>query len=139
MFTETHSYGTGYFSNTGFRPLQVTFAREPMKTGNEWHTHGGLVSVAAVSGIENAIVRELTKVDAVSAIFCEQDMEEGVLRVFVVVDEHEPETYEAVLEAEARISERLADIVNLDYRIRAHQRRQVRHVVPVGTNPIYVR
>lgn len=145
MFTENFAYGTGYSANTNFRPMMATFARETgsghetSKAGNEWFTQGGLVSVAAVSGIQSVIVQELKKVEAVSAIFCEQDLEEGVLRIFTVVAQHEPETYEEILRSEAEIDQRLRHLVTLDFRVRAHQGRQPRHVVPVGTNPIYVR
>lgn len=135
----------GYSTNLGFRSFIQVFARETSPAGrpgtrdNEWYSQGGLVSWTAITGVENAIIRALEKVEKVAAIFCEQDLEDGVLRIFTVIDEHDPDTYDLILRAEDEFEQRIGHLVRLAFRVCAHQGRQPRHVVPVGTNPIYIR
>ena len=94
-------------------------------------------SSKVLSGTEAALVDELEKIEAVGALFAERDSE-GVLMVFVVVPEHEDQVYQAVLEAEERIADRVSDDT-IELRVRAHQGRTPFRTVPVGSQPLFIR
>lgn len=111
-----------------------------------WFRAGGEAVVEATPAhLENAtlaypassVVARLAEVSAVDAVYCHVD-HEGIMMVFVVVEEHDGHVYESVLEAEDKIRQ-AAPEQELEFRIRARQGRPHAQAVPFGSEPVYVR
>jgi len=85
---------------------------------------------------EQRISSELGRIPVVDAVYCDRD-HEGLLMVFAVVEEHTDQAYEAILTAEDTLVACCDGPIGL--RVRAHQRRDTRKAVPVGSLPLFVR
>ena len=89
-----------------------------------------------LTAAEKTILDRLWEVSPVDAVYCDRDRE-GLLMVFVVVREHDDDAYEQVLRAEEGIARECPEPIEL--RIRAHQGRNPRRAVPIGTLPLLLR
>lgn len=85
---------------------------------------------------EKLVIDAFRQIAAVDAVYCDRD-QEGVLMVFVVVREHDEAVYEEVLRAEESLVQTCPDPIEL--RVRAHQGRNPRRAVPIGTLPLFLR
>ena len=85
---------------------------------------------------EQMITEALWNVHQVEAVYADRDGE-GLLMVFVVVAEHDDDVYEVILGVEQHLVD--ASPEALELRIRAHQGRDPRKAVPVGTLPLFLR
>lgn len=87
---------------------------------------------------EHVLQTTLTEIPEVEAIYLDWETDDGIGRVYVVVAEHDPKVYDALLEAEDRIHQRLHN-VDFDVHVRASQGRRPQEAVPMGAPPLWIR
>jgi len=95
------------------------------------------LEVKALTRAEHVLTTELSKIQEVVGIYTQRDCD-GVLMAFAVANKHEEATYRLVINAEARIAAQLSNDMP-EIRIRATHNRPMSDVVPVTSDPIFVR
>ena len=86
--------------------------------------------------LELVLTETMLPIAGVHAVYVDTD-DEKLMRVFVVVTEHDEEVYNEVLDAEARVLARVWTPFEL--RVRAHQGRLTRSAVPPRAVPLFTR
>lgn len=108
-------------------------------TTSQVHAVNNVQECASVLTMDEArVVRAFHRLDSVLAVFSEADSD-GVLMVFVVVDEHTEAVYDTVYAAEEQLAEDLSEIRPIEVRIRAAQGRHPSEAVPVGSQPLHLK
>lgn len=94
-------------------------------------------TVVGLTVLEHSLIRALSPIPEVSAVYAETDRDAGLLMVFVVVPEHDDSVYERIVDAEQSLPANLGEKYEL--RVRAHQGRNPSHAVPLRSLPLFLR
>ena len=92
---------------------------------------------AAESALREAVVRQLSSVREVDAIFMYVD-DDRTCRVYSVIEEHRSGVFKKIMRREQQLQRRFSKTL-FDFRVRAHQGRPPADAVPLNLKPAFLR